>query len=342
MSVINLILCIFVMLVIPLFFGSTLSGMLHMKQTVAKSFVTGYIGLWAVCQFLSVPLILLRQSFILLVVLYTLVIVCVCVYGIYKGYYKTMLPGRKNKAEVVAIVVMICAILYIMIQAVRFQLPNDDDSRFVVNAVDIVRTNRLLLTDVNTGKELYTWAGDLFKDVISPWPVFNAYLSKMTFVPVATMMHTILPPVLLLLICCIYWLLAGEFFDGKPIYKSMFVCIMILLNVYGYYSIYSTETFIMIRLWQGKAVLAGVGVPAMLLAFLWVYNEVDGAYVFLTLTVLGLAILSSMSFILTTIMLGCFGFVYGIAKRKIRTSLLIWSNCFINMVYLGISWMIKG
>ena len=340
-SAINLILCMLVMLVVPLFFGSGLCGMLHMKRTIAKSFAVGYIGLWAVCQFLSVPLILLKQSFILLVVLYTVVIAGVCGYGIYAGYHKTMLPGRKNVAEIAVISVMLCAIVYIMVQAVRLQLPNDDDSRFVVNAVDIVRTNRLLLTDVNTGKELYTWTGDLFKDVISPWPVFTAYLSKMTGVPVATMMHTILPPVLLLLMCCIYWLLAGEFFAGKTIYKSMFVCFMILLNVYGYYSIYSAETFTMIRLWQGKAVLAGVGIPAMLLAFLWIYNEVDGAYVYLLVTVLGLAILSSMSFILTTIMLGCFGLVYGIAKRSIRTSLLIWSTCFVNVIYLGISWMIN-
>lgn len=78
----------------------------------------------------------------------------------------------------------------IIIQSFRLQLTNADDSRFVVNAVDTVRTNRMLLTDVNTGQEIAYWTGDLYKDVISPWAVFAAYLSKITGISAASMMHT--------------------------------------------------------------------------------------------------------------------------------------------------------
>lgn len=125
----------------------------------------------------------------------------------------------------IAIGIMLLFILFVVVQSIRLQLTNDDDSRFVVNAVDIVRSNRLLLTDVNTGGALVTWIGDLYKDVVSPWPVFCAYISKMTGVHVATMMHTILPPVLIFIACCVYWLLAEEFLKENR-FINLYLCVL--------------------------------------------------------------------------------------------------------------------
>jgi hypothetical protein len=205
---------------------------------------------------------------------------------------------------------------------------------------------------VNTGKEILSWTGDLFKDVISPWAVFAAYLSKITGISAASMMHTFLPPVLLAVMMCIFWLIAGELFD-KHIYRSLFVILLLVMYMYGYFSIYNAETFTIIRLWQGKATMAAVGIPALLYAFLrlyrllpddrrWkektVYNaEQKGAICMVWLTVFAVALLTSMSYILSTVMIGCFGFVYGIAKKSLRTAIMVWGTCLVNIAYLGIS-----
>lgn len=252
----------------------------------------------------------------------------------------------------VGIIVMLATGIYMIVQSFRLQLTNADDTRFVVNAVDTVRTNRMLLTDVNTGKEILSWTGDLFKDVISPWAVFAAYLSKITGISAASMMHTFLPPVLLAVMMCIFWLVAGELFD-KHIYRALFVILLLVMYMYGYFSIYNAETFTIIRLWQGKATMAAVGIPALLYAFLrlyrllpddrrWkektVYNaEQKGAICMVWLTVFAVALLTSMSYILSTVMIGCFGFVYGIAKKSLRTAVMVWGTCLVNIAYLGIS-----
>jgi hypothetical protein len=206
--------------------------------------------------------------------------------------------------------------------------------------------------DVNTGKEILSWTGDLFKDVISPWAVFAAYLSKITGISAASMMHTFLPLVLLAVMMCIFWLVAGELFD-KHIYRALFVILLLVMYMYGYFSIYNAETFTIIRLWQGKATMAAVGIPALLYAFLrlyrllpddrrWkektVYNaEQKGAICMVWLTVFAVALLTSMSYILSTVMIGCFGFVYGIAKKSLRTAIMVWGTCLVNIAYLGIS-----
>ena len=166
------------------------------------------------------------------------------------------------------------------------------------------------------------------------------------------MMHTFLPPVLLAVMMCIFWLIAGELFD-KHIYRSLFVILLLVMYMYGYFSIYNAETFTIIRLWQGKATMAAVGIPALLYAFLrlyrllpddrrWkektVYNaEQKGAICMVWLTVFAVALLTSMSYILSTVMIGCFGFTYGIAKKSLRTAVMVWSACLVNIAYLGIS-----
>lgn len=69
-----------------------------------------------------------------------------------------------------------------------------------------------------------------------------------------------------------------------------------------------------------------------------VYNaEQKGAICMVWLTVFAVALLTSMSYILSTVMIGCFGFVYGIAKKSLRTAVMVWSACLVNIAYLGIS-----
>ena len=41
-----------------------------------------------------------------------------------------------------------------------------------------------------------------------------------------------------------------------------------MINLYGFYSLYCGETFLMTRGWQGKSIVAGVGIPAMIMLFL--------------------------------------------------------------------------
>lgn len=69
-----------------------------------------------------------------------------------------------------------------------------------------------------------------------------------------------------------------------------------------------------------------------------VYNaEQKGAICMVWLTVFAVALLTSMSYILSTVMIGCFGFVYGIAKKSLRTAIMVWGTCLVNIAYLGIS-----
>lgn len=315
----------------------------------------GHLSMWAVFQVITVPLILCKVSFLVDVIIVSTVYLFLAAYGIYKKRYKELKVPGCRWTEWISCLAAAATVIFLSVMAYRLQLTNADDSRFVVNAVDTVRTNRMLLTDVNTGNEIFSFIGDLYKDVISPWSVYAAYLSKLTGIGAAAMMHTFLPPVLLLLMGGFYWLIAGELFD-TVIYRSVFVCLAVIIFIYGNYSIYGVETFALTRIWQGKAVLAAVGVPAMVYALFRIYkcvpiretwrkkvpytSEAKGTFAFLFLAVFATALLSSMSYFLTTFLVACFGLVYGICKKDLRTALLMFGGGFINVIYLTLSFFL--
>lgn len=357
-SILNIIISILILIVLPICIGNTICYVLKQDTSLSKGFTIGHITMWAVCQIVAVPLILLKQSFVLVVVVLSLIYAGLVIYGLYnkdcRNGYKRLFQGfsgffdglqdNAKKSEkilnIIAFTIMCMAVLLIVLASIFLQHTDADDSRFVVNAVDIYRKNRLLLTDVNSGNPISTFLGDLNKDVTSPWPVYTAYISKLTGVYPSIMMHTVLPPVIMLMLGAIYWLLSGHFFDRDTFHRSIFVCFAILLNIYGYYSIYTSETFILIRMWQGKATLAGVGIPIMIWRLLELYKDnIKENYIVLLMTDFALCLLSNMGIIISAIMLGCYGLVYGIAKKNWKMMVLLWLMCVVNVIYIGISYV---
>ena len=356
LNVINIFLSILLLIVLPICIGNTICYFLKQDNALSKCFITGHITMWAICQLVAVPLILLKQSFLIVVVLLSFFYGGIFLYSIInhdvrKGF-KTMVTGLtykdmsdgKGKAEktldMVSFVIMVFMVLFIVVASIVLQHTDADDSRFVVNAVDIYRTNRMLLTDVNTGNAISTFLGDLNKDVTSPDAVYIAYISRLTGIYPSIMMHTIFPPVIMIMLGVIYWILSEYFFGKEILYRSIFVCFAILLNIFGYHSFYASETFIMTRMWQGKATLAGVGIPVMLWIFLELYkNENKESYIMLIIADMAMCLLSNMGVIICGIMLGCFGIAYGIIKKSFKITAFLWLMCIINVVYIGISYV---
>jgi len=232
--------------------------------------------------------------------------------------------------------VMIVALLFAII---FLQHTDADDSRFVVNAVEIVRTNRMFLTDLITGQELEIWIGELVKDVTSPWAVYIAYYAKMTGIPVVIMAHSVLPAALILCALAVFWLLAEEFFGKNLTDKSMFLCFVILLNVYGYHSIYTAEAFLLTRIWQGKAMVSSVAIPAMFLLCMWIYENPKkyGYYVLAIFLDLGMCLMSGMGIVFGAVLLGAVAVVYGFKKKSMSMVVYLGAICLINIIYYTIN-----
>lgn len=189
-----------------------------------------------------------------------------------------------------------------------------DDYDYVVNSQDTITTDTIAYTNYITGEMPFT----ADKRAVTAWPTYIAYLAKLSGFEVATICHTILPVVLLLVAYIAIFYTAIFLFQDKE-NCMIFMCITSFLYMFGLYS-HSSPTFrLLAALWQGKAVLSVIAVPFLMIFLIKSYmNELTNARVIpLALTSLGICSLSSMSMVLIPCL--CFGiwFVMCIYHRRI-------------------------
>ncbi len=341
---INIILSVCLLIIVPFIIGGVACDGLKLQNGIAKNYVIGTISIWGLCQLISVPVILLKGSFLWIVAIMSACIVITCFYGLLNKKYKICFEGLKTEKwyEMAAFVIMFLAVGCLVGLNILLQHMDADDSRFVVNAVDILRTNRLFLFDPATGENTDIWMGELVKDITSPWAVYIAFCAKLTGFHPTIMAHTILPVALLLLTCGVYWLLSEELIGSDKVYRCMFVCFVILISIYGYYSLYSAEAFMMTRIWQGKSVVACACIPMFFLFSMWIYKEYEKKQLYALLLMLSTAmcLLSGMGIIIGAMMSGCIGLAYGIGKKSIRVAGGIWLSAVPGAFFYILSCMI--
>ncbi len=335
----SLILAFVFLGIVPILLGNTICGIAKLDIRLSNSYVIGYVGLWALFQLVTVPLVLLKQSFMIVVAIISVVVVALVIYGIKKKYYSFKLPGFRGIGDKVAFTVMCIAIVALLVVTAILQHTDADDSRFVVNAVDIVRTNKMFLTNPATGEAISHWEGELVKDITSPWAVFIAYCAKVTDIHATIMAHTVLQLVLTFILCLVYWMLSEVFFKEDISSRSIFVVLALLINVYGHYSVYSAETFAITRIWQGKAVVASIGIPLVYLVSMWIYDDHKNKanYVMLFMVTMAMCLMSGMGIIIGAIMVGCISVVYGVAKKDARVFAYIICSAVPCALYYGVN-----
>lgn len=338
---------IFFVYIMPCLVGLGMSRALKLDdKTLAKSFVVGNIFIWALFQMITVPLVLKKQSFLIVVAIVSVVLLSMCLlvlgYEVFNkkcAFFKMVCLKDKitnmKVSEVVSIVIMFGILGGFLYKIITLQHTDEDDARFIVNAVEIVRTNKMFLVDLITGNDIGTWIKETSKDITSPWAVYIAYFAKMTGVPVVIFAHSVLPVALIVCAMSIYWLFSDVLFKGEIVNRSLFVCMVILLNLYGFYSRDTAETNMLSRIWQGKGAVSSVAIPAMFLLLVWLYenDKKYGHYVLIALLEFAVCLMSGMGIVIGALFMAAFGFVFAVAKRKMTVLLLLWGFCVPNVIY---------
>ena len=353
MNALQITAAVLFMLILPTLGGIPICALIKKRYTLSSAFMLGLLSEFAFCQLIFVPLVLIRLSFVscanvLLIFIIIMAFLGAYLYWINFKYGMQMQPlsGREgwDIADIILFAVMIALIVFILYNTIVLQHTDDDDSRFVVNAVDMMRTNKLFLTDPATGSELDYWKGELAKDVTSPWAIYPACIARWTGVRAVAAFHSLIPVQVVILASFVYYALAGRLFPGERMSKSMFVIFVWMVNLYGFYSLYCGETFLMTRGWQGKSIVAGVGIPAMIMLFLDVYQDLSqrSSYVLLILLNLAMCLLSGMGIMIGGIMVASFTLVYALEKKS--TQIVIWGllMCLPNILYYAIYTIIKA
>ena len=297
--------CIMVLIVllIPLFIGTYCN-----KDSLAGTYLYGQLILWALFQLIAVPVIQLRLSFNVLFGIYLCCVVTLVIIACIKN--RIIIKSLFNIDSSCINAVLILAIVVILLQMCMYifgQHLDEDDARWIAEANDALVKGRMYLYNPATGDYIGSFRGEMVKDVFSPWAMYIACMSRLTCLSPAIIAHTVYAPLLLALSYMVYNEMSKLLFRGK-IEQGIFLLAVAVINLFFNGNVFTQSVFSMVRVWQGKAVVGTVIIPAIFMEFL-VIQEEDALKNWMLLSVTGCAacLFSGMGMAISLIMIGVYG-----------------------------------
>lgn len=174
-------------------------------------------------------------------------------------------PDKRKKAAVGwAVFGTLLALQLFM--AVFWAYADGDDAYYVSTSVVTEKSNTMYQILPYTG-----FATELdVRHGLAPFPVWIAVLARASGMHAAAVSHVILPVALISMAYVIYGMIGKEVCRGRRELLPVYMIFVSLLILWGNYSLYTPETFLMTRMRQGKAVLGSIVLP---MAF-WVFFRV--------------------------------------------------------------------
>lgn len=309
-----------VLLLIPFMSGTVITGSgKHKKESVIENWVTGFLLALGLAEIVVVPATFLELSFQTACLAYGILMAAVTVFGVMchgRQMVGMVKDSWKSIGKTPAIAWLVLALMMgQMFLSVYFMYENSDDAFYVATSVTAMEENSLFQVDPYTG-DAYNNLPTRY--VLSPFPIFTAMVSRYTGIHPARMAHTLLPAVLLLLVYGSYTMIGRELFEGSREKTGWMVFFAALYLCFSAYTT-STQGSMILRLWQGKAVLATALLPMIFYEFLRFLKEKEerSDWLLTFFIMMSCCLVSSMGIMLGAILLGCCGLVVAAYRRKV-------------------------
>ncbi|MDR2044028.1 MAG: DUF6077 domain-containing protein [Clostridium sp.] len=146
------------------------------------------------------------------------------------------------------------------VQAVRMTYADGDDTYYVAVAALAEESDTMYVKLPYTG-------GSTGLDVrhgLAPFPLWIAFLARISGMRTVSVAHVALPCVLIPMAYAVYAMIGGRLCGtGHQERLPVFLVFTEILVLFGDYSIYSVENFLIARTRQGKAVLGSIVIPLL-------------------------------------------------------------------------------
>lgn len=232
---------------------------------------------------------------------------------------------KERTAETMKLVVWALFFLLAFFQVVqcsRMAFADGDDAFYIPISAFSEASDTMYQTIPYTGEATQL---DL-RHGLAPFPIWIAFLSRISGVPATILAQSILSGVLLSYGYLIYYQIAKVLFARQREGIPYFMLFVSFLQLFGNYSFYTAETFLLTRTSQGKAVLAGLLLPflfwcLLLLAKEYQKEEQSNKRVLsglIVLTTMASWLCSSLGTFLCTALLGVSSIVMAAACRSYK------------------------
>lgn len=339
---IEVLILILLLGVIPLLVGGIPGYMKNEKMilNLPLRWVSGQFLLWAGFQLICVPLVLQQRDFSVVIVLYWIymlaLLLLVTAMGIRHRARKMSIhliqgydTGRESSVSLLWMI-FLGLLLYQLVQAVRMTYGDGDDAFYV--AVSTITSNAQTMYQ----KLPYTGGGTELdvRHGLAPFPIWIAFLANVSGMPAITVAHVALPLVLIFMTYVIFYLLGCRLFPEKDGRLPLFLIFTEILVLFGDYSYYTAENFMIARSRQGKAALGSIVIPFILYLLLVLLQKVQekekvscSYYLLLLAATITGCLCSTLGALLICMLIGITGVVAAVSYRERRILLPMAACC---------------
>ena len=303
MIVLKCLIAIITFLIIPIFLGLVvLKFSENEKNNVIFAFIIGYIIEFAICEITAITLIFMERSYNTLLCIYCAIIIILAIISFilnFKNLKEIIKINLKKIKKLPKLLSLLCILIigFQIYQYVFYTHVDDDDAFYVGTATTSIQTNSLYKYSSTTGAE--DGEQHLMRYRLGPFPLYLAIISSVINIHPAIVAHVVFPIIFVPLVYCIYYLLGNYIFKENKKFTLLFIILISVLQIWGNYSVRTTEAFFLFRIWQGKALLAAMILPLIWLIF---FKANDDNFNFITCFLLFLTILAGN--LLTTMGIG--------------------------------------
>ena len=316
------------------------------ERGIGTTYLSGFLCQLAIFQLVAVPVVFLDAwGFETIVSLYTSLITIFAGGGIIDALHcfragemvgKKRVLSIRSKVYLTEWIIFGLLLFFQLYMAATRAAFDGDDAYYVVHSLITQETNTLYrilpYTGLSTSLDV--------RHSLAVFPLWIAFLAKVTGIHATILSHTILPIFLIPLTYGIYYLIGKKMLGER---KSMLPGYMILvaaLHIWGNTSIYTNATFLLMRNWQGKSMLANVVIPSVFLVLLWLFEgeakqQQEKRILWFLLFVLNIvaAMMSTASVFLNAVLIAVMALVLTLQNKDVRILLKLFFCCIPCMVY---------
>lgn len=336
MQILHWLILVLLVTVMPFLLGAVpVKYMNSFQRTPAMMYLCGWFVSFSVFELVSVPFILLERSFTEVVITYSIVLMVLLGFSVWFGHeaikqvlawklWKKCFSEMPNWTRLGWLVAVLMLVMQ-MVHAVVFEYYDGDDSYYVAQAVMTNTFNTMYLRDNYTG---YIYPLDI-RHALSPTPVYIAWMSRISGIHPTIISHSVLSVAWLVLMYCVYGQIGKRLLAKNKEWQPLFLIFIEIWFIFGNISLYTSETFAMTRTWQGKGLVAGVILPALLLSLIYLADQKTrlGNWLLFIMIILSAVFATSVAFMLVPTIVGIAAVLIGWKKKSAKTVLFMGAGC---------------
>ena len=330
-------------------------------RSFAMIMAAGYVTMFAVFEVLVVPMVLAKATFTTAVKWASIVLILTAAVGVgfavktameQKKFMPVLLEGfgirfPEEKPKIQTILMWVLFLLLVgfqLYQAFNLAVFDGDDAYYVAQSVTAVNRDSMY------GYIPYNGFGTSLdiRHAMAVLPLWVAFVAKHSGIHATVLSHLILPFVFVPLTYLSYYLVGKRLFSEKKHLIPAFLTIIGMLQIYGNVSIYTKETFFVMRTWQGKSLFSNFILTMALALILHLFSECKeelekenwGLWAMLILVNIAAAFTTTMAVFLMAILFGVTGCCLAVRNRSAKVLWKFVVSCIpcivFTVLYLGV------